>query len=83
LKSAGVFLGVRHQGFKPQLINVAELVEPVSIRLQHLDGTERKLPACNGSHGWIGGGLKIKRANLPRKGPIYGEHTTVFDRKAS
>lgn len=77
VRAAGAFVSVRHVGFKPQLLSVAALVEPVRIRLEKAESA-KEMPVCSSMPGngraWIGGGLKVNPGGSHVEGPQFGEH---------
>ena len=79
LKTAGLFINVRHTGFSPILERITAAGMPIRLRLVKANASVRAMPDCqsrpNSGRGWIGGGLRIN----PRGrylGPVNGEHDT-------
>ena len=79
VKSAGVFINVRHTGFSPILERVPTTGTPMRLRMVKADASVRAMPDCqsrpNAGRGWIGGGLRINPQGRYR-GPVNGEHDT-------
>jgi hypothetical protein len=79
LKSAGLFINVRHTGFNPLLERLPAPGTEIRLRMVKADASVRRMPDCqsrpNSGRGWIGGGLRINPQGRYR-GPVNGEHDT-------
>ena len=79
LKTAGLFINVRHTGFSPILERITAAGMPIRLRLVKANASVRAMPDCrsrpNSGRGWIGGGLRINPQGRYR-GPVNGEHDT-------
>ncbi|HLK21190.1 MAG TPA: hypothetical protein VKT81_19700 [Bryobacteraceae bacterium] len=73
LRTAGLFLSIRHSGSKAVLLRTADLTQPVRIILDQASESTRKMPPCD-SNRQIGGALRIDPGRHRHKGPVNGEH---------
>jgi hypothetical protein len=79
IKTAGLFINVRHTGFSPILERTPAPDTSIRLRLVKASASVRAMPNCqsrqNSGRGWIGGGLRINPQGRYR-GPVNGEHDT-------